>query len=176
MAISIRITADVIGESILYSKENKEGAKHAVPLYRLTLSNKTGTKREFGVTRDTIRTIGKAEQDERYALFGECPPNKKDVPYEAAIRRDGERGFRLQLFESGIEQKNEQYLLQGIGPIKRQYIQIHIGPSHSRGCFLLTDDFSGRQAFQEAVEELMEEDERNDHKGHDSFVVYVDER
>ena len=176
MAISIRITGDIVGEGVLYSGDNKTGKRHAVPLYRMILSNKAGTERELGVTRDTLVTVGKKQLRDKYGLFGECPPNKNDVPYEAFIRTDGERGFRLQLYESAVSQPDERYLLQGVGNIKRQYIQIHIGPGQSRGCFLLTDDEAGRGLFQSTLEELIEEEKKIGGEGVDAFIVYVEGR
>lgn len=176
MAISIVITKEIIGESVLYSKEDQLGDRYRVPLYKMTLANESGTVKETGVTRDSIRTITTKRPRSRYGVQGECPPNRDGAPYDAFVRDDGKKGFRLQLFEETILQDEQKYLVRGMGKTKRQYIQIHIGPGYSEGCFLLTDDIQGRNIFQETVESLLREDRKNKVENVETFTVHVERR
>jgi len=178
MAISIYITNKIVGKSILYSKINKGGNEVPVALYEMLITNKSGTAKKSKVTRDSLKSVFSRNTKDRYEVNGECPPNKTSAPYEGKIRFDGGKGFRIELYENGIDgnKKNSHYLLRGIGKVKRTHIQIHIGPGHSEGCLLLADNERGRDKFQKVIEELINEDVRNGVKRADTFEIHVEER
>jgi hypothetical protein len=155
MSISIHVTNTVVDDGYIYEKPGKRGAMLPAPLYSVQITSDQ-IEHSFLVTRDTVRSLERAPAVQ-YGVAGECPPNKTDEPYHARIRTDGPRGFRLELFEPSLCIDRSPNLLRGIGPDERTSIQIHIGPGHSDGCFLLTDDEAGRDAFATALRSLMPE-------------------
>jgi hypothetical protein len=138
---------------------NEKIGKEKIPLYKMLVLNESGSMAEFAVTRN--------------AVTKEAPGNKSGKPYFGHIREDGEKGFRIELYEPGIGKKGNKYSLKGVGKTIRTNIQIHIGPGRSEGCFLLTNGVKGRNKFEKAVRSLIKEDKRNKIKNPESLAIRV---
>ncbi len=176
MAISIIITNQKIGKSHIYSELNHQGKREIVPTYRMIIFNESGTVQEFAVTRDTVVTAFGQKSPSKYGKDNECPPNKIKKPYLGHIRTDGEKGFRIELYEPGIGKKGNRNRLKGTGKNIRRYIQIHLGPGKSEGCFLLKDWLKGRDNFKKTIVRLLREDRDNDLKNPEQFIIRVQSR
>lgn len=154
MALDIYITNEVTGESHIYEHEDHVGKRIAVPTYRLVVQNDAGYRTDFDVTRDTLRGI-RGEVGELYGFGDECPPNSPGMPYEGYILEYGKNGFRLGIAETALKDAFGDHYVQGIGPCMRRYIQIHIGPGSSEGCFLLVGGVEGRNLFEKTMRDMI---------------------
>ena len=137
----ITITNEIIGQTELHShKENPERIE-MVPLYKMIFKEKI-----FSVTRDTNHNNFYKKTKGNFSTNSECPPGN----FKATIRKDGEKGPRIQLYEEGIDNGSGS-LLKGKGETIRSHIQIHKG-KWSTGCFLVQE----HKEFQELVNNLKE--------------------
>lgn len=157
MPIKITITNQIVGNGVICAQKGKPETATPVPLYKMVIENNENVVAELPVTRDT----SKNEQ---------CPPNKPGVPYQARIRTDGERGFRLELYEEALCKDRSPNLLQGTGKTSRTSIQIHIGPAYSEGCICLTDGEKGRDSLEKIIRTLQESKHGNEY-----FEICVEE-
>ena len=130
--MKIKITKEVVGESVIKSsKENPERIEK-VPLYKMLINNQ-----EFAVTRDTNHNNNFLKIRGDFSENSECPPSANE--YKGFIRADGKKGHRIQLYEEGVDDGSKS-LIQGKGEMIRSFIQIHKGEGWSRGCFILNKD------------------------------------
>ena len=135
MKTTIRITKNVITKGTAYTKKDKQGEKLSVDLYEMSVNEK-----------DTF-LVARESQSERPP----CPQNKENIPYKGRVRENGELGFRIELYEDGVSPSNDS--LVGTGNLVRTNVQIHKGPGYSEGCFLLTNDETGRDLFEKTIKE-----------------------
>lgn len=150
MAITIRITNRMVGTSLLYEKEDKHGAVLTVPAYALEILNDKEVQYETAVTRD----VWGGEGEEKYDTNFECPPNKEGEPYQGYVLTHGRKGFRIGLCEPSLFEKGHRHALRGVGCAIRKYIQIHVGPGKSEGCFLLVGG-RAQEDFENSMQQLL---------------------
>jgi RHS repeat-associated protein len=124
----------------------------AAPLYRLTVENDSGTTAAFSVTRDTNFTGPIEGTRGLYGSDQEAPPGT----YVGDVRRDGDRGFRIQL----SDKPGESTIMAPDGTVRKN-VQIHVGPGCSQGCMLLPGGRAGRDAFGNTIDKMLREDAAN---------------
>ncbi|RJQ14521.1 hypothetical protein C4553_00390 [Candidatus Parcubacteria bacterium] len=176
MAIQLFITNQKSGWTRLWSLQNHKGKVKKTFSYRMFILNESGSVREFEVSRDALVPTFIKRKQSKYGIDGEAPPNKIQKPYNARIRTDGKKGFRLELYESGVGKKNNKNVILGTGKVLRKHIQIHIGPGCSEGCFLLTGWTKGREKFKRAIKQMIVQDKSRGIKKAEEFIVRVEKR
>jgi RHS repeat-associated protein len=166
--LHIAVTNQVVGQSYVNRKPGGRSApgqvSESAPLYRVTVRNDSGSSRQFSVTRDSNVKGPIADTRGTYGKDHEAPPGQ----YHGHTRRDGARGFRIELSDS----KDGSTIKAPDGSI-RENVQMHIGPGCSEGCMLLPGGKPGRDNFESNINQLVNEDKENN-KGTDIYVTIED--
>jgi RHS repeat-associated protein len=148
--LTIRITNVVIGwqRMRMYNIEKRKWETQYVLVrsYRMIVMNDSRTRRTFEITRSSV-------YGERgyYRLYGEAPPGV----FKGRIRKDGDRGFRIELTTPGREQGE---VLSPDGTVRTD-IQIHRNAGTSLGCLLFPAEDLKR--FETTVNQMLEQDRKN---------------
>ena len=111
------------------------------------------------MTRDTNRNGSVADTRGNYGSGNEAPPGE----FKGHIRRDGSRGFRIEVYDPNVAQSSPgaQDTLHAPDGTVRQNVQMHIGPGCSEGCMLLTGGTAGRDKFENTITEMLRVDREN---------------
>ena len=149
----------VTGTSHVNSRPGGAGTVENVSTYRMTITNESGTSSNFDVTRDTNYNGPAAQQRGLYGRDSEAPPGE----YQGHIRRDGNKGFRIELYDPAVTQIGDRDTINAPDGTARGNIQIHIGPGSSQGCMLLTGGRRSRDTFDTFVTGMLAEDQANGH-------------
>jgi RHS repeat-associated protein len=139
-----------------------------VNTYKLIITNDSGSKRVFNVSRDTNYNGTTSQTRGDYGSGSEAPPGA----YRGHTRSDGSRGFRVELYDPEVDKGNKDTIQSPDGTL-RHNVQIHIGPGCSEGCMLLTGGATERDNFKDAVNDMLKEDKDNN-KGQDIYVTVQD--
>lgn len=160
------ITAAKVGTSILYEEIGCRGRIAKVPTYLAELNDdaRPGWHYRFSVTRDAAPVVF-GKETERFIDGGECPPNEWSNPYRGRLVNAPRNGTCLALYEPGLENR---YSLRGMGPVAREHILIHAGPSSSLGCFSVSGDKEGWRSLESVLFGLLDPEEE--------LVVYIEPR
>ena len=139
-----------------------------VSKYKVTISNDSGSKQVFNVSRDSNYNGTTADTRGDYGSGNEAPPGN----YRGHTRDDGTKGFRIELYDPAVDKGNRDTIQAPDGTL-RQNVQIHIGPGCSEGCMLLTGGAGTRDDFEDSVNNMLKEDRKNK-KGDDIYVTVQD--
>jgi RHS repeat-associated protein len=137
----------------------------AAPTYRVRMVNDSRSLQNTEVTRDSVRNGTVSQTRGHYGTGNEAPPGT----YSGKTRDSGSLGFRMSLSDND---NPGSYTISGPEG-SRIGIAIHIGPGASEGCMLLTGGAAGRDAFQEQIQELLNEDKLSG-LGTDITVIIVE--
>lgn len=134
--ITLTITGEVVGQAHFYEKTRRRGRRILVPSYRaIAYDQATGEQLIFAVTRDCQLTAFNTDTAHRYQMYGECPPNREEVPYTGKIGTHSNGTFCIRLSEPELFRGRNQ--LFGAGEAVRSDIMIHVGPGTSVGCLMV---------------------------------------
>jgi len=168
--ITIVVTNIVTGTSTVNCQRNGQGNRvpETANTYRMTVTNESGTTREFNVTRDTNFNGPVAQTRGNYGTNSEAPPGN----YRGHIRNEpGHRlGWRVEIYDPNVPQVRNNDTINAPDGTQRTNIQIHQGPGCSQGCIVLNE---GVANFRQAVTDLQAEDRRNNY-GTDIYVNIED--
>ena len=140
----IKITNIVIGYQYLVDVSSGKRIRIEVMSYRVVVTNDSGTRRIFELTRGSSH--GERGQ---YARLQEAPPGE----YTGRIRQDGRRGFRVELTEPG---QPDGQMTTPDSPRNRGNIQLHRNGLYVEGC--MTFPKSDYDRFQETITGMLEQD------------------
>ena len=154
---NIRTSGNSQTQSYVNHRPHGGPPRENVNTYKMTVTNESGDTRVFNVTRDTNYNGPTSETRGQYVKGGETPPGE----YKGNIRTDGAKGFRIEIYDPKVDNGTKSQIQLPDGTMK-EHAQIHIGPGCSEGCQLLTGGTAGRDAFQNAVNSLINEDNLNE--------------
>ena len=140
----IKITNIVIGYQYLVDVSSGKRTRIEVMSYRVVVTNDSGTRRIFELTRGSSH--GERGQ---YGRLQEAPPGE----YTGRIRQDGRRGFRVELTEPG---QPDGQMTTPDSPRNRGNIQLHRNGLYVEGC--MTFPTSDYDRFQETISGMLEQD------------------
>ena len=148
--IRIIVTNEKVGRTRIYPERDKKGQWAYTPAYKaiIRLGKKVAL---FAVSRDTITHVFGIEE------FLECPASLHRQPFQAFVREDNNRGFRLQLCESLARDKTT---LIGRGTKTRSSIQIHWGPGCSTGCMSIAGGKKGHRSFKGTLRKFLKKTDK----------------
>jgi len=157
--LTVAVTNIASGSSHVNSRPGGGGTQETVKTYKVIITNESGSRNVFYVTRDTNYNGAAADQRGIYGSNSEAPPGE----YRGHIRRDRSKGFRIELYDPDVTQSSEgaQDTINAPDGTARGNIQIHVGPGCSQGCLLLTGGRDGRDTFEEAVTGQINQDREN---------------
>jgi RHS repeat-associated protein len=140
----IKITNIVVGYQYLIDLSSGKRIRTEVLSYRVIVTNDSGTRRIFELTRGSSH--GKRGE---YGRLQEAPPGE----YTGKIRQDGRRGFRVELTEPG---QPDGQLTTPDAIRNRGNIQLHRNGLYVEGC--MTFPVSDYDRFQETITGMIEQD------------------
>lgn len=142
--LHIKITNIVVGYQYLVDVNSGRKIRTEVLSYRVIVTNDSGTRRIFELTRGSSH--GKRGQ---YGRFQEAPPGE----YVGKVRRDGRRGFRVELTEPG---QPDGQMTTPDAPRNRGNIQLHRNGLYVQGC--MTFPISDYDRFEQTITAMLEQD------------------
>jgi RHS repeat-associated protein len=142
--LHIKITNIVVGYQYLVDVSSGKRVRTEVMSYRVIVTNDSGTRRIFELTRGSSH--GKRGD---YGRLQEAPPGE----YTGKVRRDGRRGFRIELTEPG---QPDGQLTTPDSIRNRGNIQLHRNGLYVEGC--MTFPVSDYERFEETITAMIQQD------------------
>ena len=175
--IHVALTNTVTGTATIHSETSTERRNNpkgvdrtdTVNAYKMTITNDSGTKYTFSVTRDSNRNGAADQMRGNYGIDNEAPPGS----YRGTWEHSNNTGWHIRVYDPNVDNGGNNTIVAPDGT-RRTDIEIHVGTC-SEGCPLVRGNSTEGEdkSYKDAMDALIKED-RDNKKGTDIYVNIQD--